>query len=470
MPFEVAGVKRDIRVAAFPDDNVDCYLGANVIKAFSAVHDPDSNQLFLRAADRHVDLELAGVSTSDALQVSSIGLEDVTEGQRAQMLELVSKILWEKDEALGCTTWIKHNIDVGSARPIKQRYYPVSKKIEEEMHRQVQEMLELGVIEQPNSAWSSPVVMVCKGVDKYRFCIDFRILNAISRADAYPFPCMDAILRKLRCAKFISTLDLSAAYHQIRLTRESRELTAFTVPGMGLFEFKRMPYGVSCAGATFQRLIDKVIGPELKPFAFSYLDDIIIGTETYEEHIKWLKHVLRRIREAGLTINREKSVFGKIEVKYLGVLVNGDGFRSDPEKIEQVINCPVPRNLKQLRRFMGMASWYRKCLADFATIAEPLSRTSLTKKDRRYEWGAAQQEAFERVKALIASAPVLTRLSFDTQFIVQTDASDTGIGAVLLQVIGGQERVLEFASRTLSSAEPNYNVTERDCLAMVWGI
>ena len=237
-------MKRDIRVAVIPDDSVDCYHGANFIKAFSAVHDPDNNQLFLRTTDKHVDLELAGVSTSEALQVSSIGLEYVSKSQRAQMLKLVNKVLGEKDEALGCTKWIKHHIDVGSTRPIKQRYYPVSKKIEEEMHRQVQEMLESGVIEQSTSAWSSPVVMVRKGVDKNLFCIDFRKLNAVSRADAYPLPYMDAILRKLRSAKFILTLDLSAAYHQIRLTRESRELTAFTVPGMGLFEFKRMLYGL----------------------------------------------------------------------------------------------------------------------------------------------------------------------------------------------------------------------------------
>ena len=196
------------------------------------------------------------------------------------MLELISKILGDKDEALGYTKWMKHHIDVGSVRPIKQRYYPISKKIEEEMHRQVQEMLASGVIEQSNSAWSSPVVMVRKGVDKYRFCIDFRKLNSVSRANAYPLPYMDAILRKLQSAKFISTLDLSEAYHQIRLMRESRELTAFTVPGMGLFEFKRMPYGLSYAGTTIQRLIDKVIGPELEPFAFSYLDDTIIATET----------------------------------------------------------------------------------------------------------------------------------------------------------------------------------------------
>ena len=229
-----------------------------------------------------------------------------------------------------------------------------------------------------------------------------------------------------------------------------------------------MSYGLSQAAATFQRLIDKVIGPQLEPYAFSYLDGIVIVTESYEEHLKSLEHVLRRIKEAGLTINREKSVFGKTEVKYLGVLVNRDGFRPDPDKIEPVVNFPVRQNLKQLRRFMRMASWSRKFLKDFATIAEPL--TALTKKDRRYEWGDAQQEAFERTKALIASAPVLARPAFDAQCFVQTVASDTGIGAVLLHVIDGQERVLEFAGRTLSQAESNYSVTERECLTVVWAI
>ena len=133
---------------------------------------------------------------------------------------------------------------------------------------------------------------------------------------------MDAILHKLKNAKYISTLDLSSAYHQIPLTPESKELTAFTVPGLDLFQFTRMPYGLSQAGATLQRLVDKDIGPKLESYAFSYLDDIIIATETYEEHLRRLEHVLKRIKEAGLTINREKSVFGKSEVKYLGVLVN----------------------------------------------------------------------------------------------------------------------------------------------------
>ena len=153
----------------------------------------------------------------------------------------------------------------------------MSKKLEEDMHRQVIEMLESGVIEPSTSARSSPV-MIRKSNDKYCFCIDFRKLNAVSKADAYPLPYMDAILRKLKSAKYISMLDLSSANHQIPLTPKSKELTAFTVPRLGLYQFTRMPYGLSQAGDTFQRFVDKVIGPELEPYAFSYLGDIIIAT------------------------------------------------------------------------------------------------------------------------------------------------------------------------------------------------
>ena len=189
LPFEVAGVKRDIRVEVIPDDQVDCYLGANFVREFGTLHDPIRNQLLVTAAnEQRVDLEVAAVSSVEALEMSAIGLEDVTEGQRREMAVIVSRILGESESALGCTSWIKHHIDVGSVQPVKQRYYPVSKKLEEEMHRQVVEMLDSGVIESSVSAWSSPVVMVCKGVDKYRFCIDFRKLNAVSRADAYPLP------------------------------------------------------------------------------------------------------------------------------------------------------------------------------------------------------------------------------------------------------------------------------------------
>ena len=238
----------------------------------------------------------------ETLQLTSMGLEEMTKVQKKQLQELLDSLLVGTAEPLDCTTWAEHEISVESARLIKQKYYPISKKWEETMHSQVREMFEAGIIEPSTTACSSPVVMVRKALDKYRFCIDFRKVNAVSKADAYPLPYMDAILRKLQGAKYITILDSSSAYHQILLKEESRPLTAFTVPGLGLFQFTRMPYGLSQAGATFQRLIDQVIGPEMEPYAFSYLDDIIIVTETFEEHVKWLGHVLNRIKEANLTI------------------------------------------------------------------------------------------------------------------------------------------------------------------------
>ena len=468
LPFEVAGIKKDLKVAVMPELDADCYLGVNFVREFQAILDPCSNQLLIKPAKRLVELELASVTEPGVTALSALGLADVTSEERQRLQQLLDFKLGAEPATLGCTDWVVYEIDVGDARPIKQRCYPYSPKVKEDLYSQVREMLESGVIEPSSSGWSSPVVMVKKANGKYRFCIDFRKVNAVSTADAYPLPRMDSILRKLQKARYISTLDLSSAYHQIPLKESSRPVTALTVPGMGLFHFKRLPYGMSTAGASFQRLIDMVIGPELEPHAFSYLDDVIIVSETFEEHMRWLEHVLDRIRQAGLTINREKSVFCQGEAKYLGVIVNRDGFRPDPAKIEPVLNFPAPKNLRQLRRFLGMASWYRRFLKNLAALSEPLSR--LTNKGRKYEWGEEQQEAFEKIKALLASAPMIQSPRFDEQFVIQTDASDTGIGAVLFQIIDGAERVLEFASRILTSAERNYSVTERECLAVVWAI
>ena len=293
-------------------------------------------------------------------------------------------------------------------------------------------------------------------------------VNVVTEPDAYPLPNMQEILRKLCKAKFISTLDLKSAYQQIPLAEEAWPITAFTVPGLGLFQFRRMPYGLTNAPATFQRLIDRVLGPELEPHVYAYLDDIIVVAETFEEHKRCLKTVLERLVAAGLSLNPEKCVFCKPEVAYLGFLVNRDGTRPNPAKVEPIKNYPTPKNLRDVRKFQGMASWYRRFIPNYATIAEPITR--LTKKNYKFEWLEEQQHAFELLKAMIMLAPTLQRPAPNSPFIVQTDASDVGLGAVLLQEVEGLERVLEFASRVLAPAERNYSVTERECLAVVWAI
>ncbi|CAB0043593.1 unnamed protein product [Trichogramma brassicae] len=187
---------------------------------------------------------------------------------------------------------------------------------------------------------------------------------------------------------------------------------------------------------------------------------------TFTEHLEKLELVLKRIADANLTINREKSFFCQASVKFLGVIVDREGIRPDPYKTAPMVNFPAPKTLKKLRRFLGMASWDRKFLKNFATIAEPLTR--LTRKGEKFTWAEDQQNSFEKIRSMLATAPVLNQPSFEHEFVIQTDASDTGLGAVLTQIIDDTECVLCFASRTMNAAERNYSVTERECLAVLW--
>jgi len=396
------------------------------------------------------------------------GLSELSSTEQNQLSEFLSAEITGDPERPGTTNLTEHRIDVGGHAPIKQRYYPVSPKIQEAIYAEVNKMLEADIIEPSRSEWSTPIVMVKKPNGTYRFCLDFRKLNNVSKKDAYPLPYMNAILDKLRSARYISTIDLSQAYFQIPLEKTSRELTAFTVPGKGLFHFKRMPYGLTGAPATFQRLLDRLIGPEMEPHAFAYLDDIVVVTQTFDEHLEWLKRVLDRIREAGLTINPEKSKFCRSQVKYLGFLVQKEGLTVDPDKTAAILNYPPPRNLRQLRRFIGMASWYRRFIPQCATRLEPMTR--LLKKNHSWEWGDAQKQAFEAVKFCLITPPTLSCPDFRVPFILQTDASSVGLGAVLAQKVEETEHVIAFASRALSDAEKKYSTTEQECLAVVWAI
>ena len=332
---------------------------------------------------------------------------------------------------------------------------------------EVDKMLDHDIIEPSNSGWSTPIVMARKPDGNYRFCLDFRKLNSVTVKDAYPLPQMNGILDKLRSAKYISKIDLLKGFHQIPLEKNSRDKTAFTVPGRGLFQFKRMPFGLTNAPATFQRLLDRIIGPEMEPHAFAYLDDIIV-TETFGEHLKWLSKVLQKIKAAGLEINRDKCEFCCPQVHYLGFLVNENGLQTDPDKIDPIIKYPVPSNVKDLRRCLGLASWYRQFLPNYATLASPL--TVLLKKKQHWIWEEEQQFAFQEIKRCLSETPVLACPNFEIPFVLQTDASNTGLDAVLTQNVDGKGYVISYASRTLSEAESKYSTTEKECLAIVWSI
>ena len=291
------------------------------------------------------------VATTSATEICA-GLQILTEDKNAELKKFLEKKLAALSVATSekrGTTLATHHIDVGEAQAIKQRYYPFAPVVEKAMQEEVDKMLKEGIIEPSSSDWSSPVVMI-KRNEKYRFCLDFRKVNSVTKKDAYPLPYMSAILDKLRMAKYISTLDLSKAFHQVPLTEASKPITAFTVPGRGLFQFKYMPFGLCNSPATFQRLIDKVITADMAPYCYTYLDDIIICTETFEEHLKWLKIVFDKLAAAGLVLNPEKCDFCKPEVQYLGFLVNHEGLKLNPEKVAPIRDYPALRTIRQVRR------------------------------------------------------------------------------------------------------------------------
>jgi len=278
-------------------------------------------------------------------------------------------------------------------------------------------------------------------------------------------PQIHATFDKLRGAKYLTTLDLQQGYWQIPLSPESRAVTAFTVPGRGLMQFRVMPFGLHSAPATFQRLLDNILGPELEPHVFIYLDDIIIVSETFDEHLQYLAEVF--LRNVRLRLNPEKCHFCRHELKYLGHIVDRRGIRTDPEKVRAMTQWPRPSNVRQIRQFVGLASWYRRFIPEFSATAAPLTR--LTRKNARWQWGDEEEQAFQTLKKSFASAPVLACPDFSRRF-VQTDASTTGLGVVLTQHFEDGERVIAYASRTLNGAEKNYSATELECLAVVWGI
>ncbi|XP_041673748.1 uncharacterized protein LOC121529819 [Drosophila eugracilis] len=365
----------------------------------------------------------------------------------------------------GCSTIATHTIYMKDERPVKQRYYPRNPKQQAIINEQVDELLDQGLIEPSRSSYSAPVVLVRKKNNEWRMCVDYRLLNEKTEKDAYPVPRMDFILNQLREAKFISTIDLKAGYWQIPMDEDSKQYTAFTVPGRGLFQWKVMPFGLTTAPATFQRALDTIIGPEMEPFAFAYLDDIVVIGRNKREHLEKLQEVFRRL-QANLKINAEKCHFFQKELRYLGHIVTDQEIQTDPDKVAAIRELPTPGTTKEVHSFLGMASWYRKFIPGFSEQADPLQE--LIRKGRKFDWQPRHQAAFDQIKTSLTRAPVLACPDFTRQFVLQTDASDFGIGAVLTQENPEGERVIAYVSRRLNQAERNYSATEKECLAIYW--
>lgn len=395
--------------------------------------------------------------------------DNLTDSQKLIADNVISqfKSISTEVKGLGRTHLIAHRIDTGDAQPIRQRYYRMSPEKQKILVEQVDEMLSLDVVEPCESAWSSPVLIVNKKNGQPRFCLDSRKLNAVTKKDAYNLPYISEILDNLRDAKYLSSIDLSKSFWQIPIAPEDRDKTAFYVPGRGTFRFKTTAFGLTNAPATQQRLVDYLFG-DIESRAFAYLDDIIIVSSSFQEHVSVLLRVLHKLQNANLTVNFEKCNFFRNQLKYLGYLVDARGLRTDPEKVEAILNFPTPTNRKELKRFLGTATWYRRFVPNFSTVAAPLNKlTSNSKRTPPFQWSPEADRSFNALKECLVSAPVLACPNYALPFEVHTDASNYGIGAMLTQNIDGKEHPIAYMSRSLSKPERNYSITEREALAVL---
>ncbi|KAL5509722.1 hypothetical protein EMCRGX_G005140 [Ephydatia muelleri] len=320
-------------------------------------------------------------------------------------------------------------------------------------------MLSQDIIEPSCGPWALPIVLAKKKDGTTRFCVDFRRLNDCTRKDAQPFPRIDDTLDALGGAQYFSTLDLASGYWQVEVDSRDREKTAFVTP-FGLFQFRVMPFGLCNAPATFQRLMERVLAGLHWMTCLVYLDDIIIFSRSVETHVKQLKEVLECLKIAGLKIRPKKCHLLQTSVQYLGHVISAEGIRTDPQKVACVSNWPVPRTSKELQSFLGLASYYRRFVKDFAHIASPLH--ALTEKGREWVWSKECNDAFFDLKKRLVSSPILTLPDFSLPFVLDTDASGDGLGAVLAQNVDGVERVVAYASRALSRTEKKYCATRRE--------
>jgi len=399
-----------------------------------------------------VSADVSTTSADDNTVPLDLSDSMLTEGEQAQLRSLVAEyrdIFALSPDELGRTGLVQHHIDTGDSPPIRQRPYRVSEHQRGIIEEHVTDMLNRGIIQPSVSPWASPVVLVKKKDNTDRFCVDFHRLNAVTRKDSYPLPRIDNTLDALSNTRYFSTMDLMSGYWQVEVHPDSREHTAFITYG-GLYEFLLTPFGLSNAPATYQRLMECVLRNLTYKICLIYLDDILVYSKTFPEHLNHLRQVFDRLRHANLKLKPSKCKFACNKVHYLGHVVSSEGIAPNEDKISAVKDFPHPHNVKTVRSFLGLANYYCRFVKDFAKIAAPLNQ--LLRKDHKFVWTAQCEEAFQALKAALISAPILAFPDFSEIFHLYVDASNEGIGATLGQIQNGKEVAIAYAGRDFNSA------------------
>ena len=380
---------------------------------------------------------------------------------------LSSDVLSGKPNLTHVTT---RRIDTGEALPIHSSPYKIPQKLEEEVNKEIEKMLQLGIIRPSMSPWASPVVIVPKPDGTIRFCVDYRKVNKVTKMDAYPIPSMERMIEKVASAKYISTIDLTKGYWQIPLETSTIEKSAF-ITTKGLYEFLVMPFGMKTAPATFQRMMSEIVLRGLE-FADAYIDDVEVDTPTsFSQHISELRQVFQRLRTCKLNARPSKCKIAMSSVDFVGHRVGGNRIEPRTALVQTIKEYPRPETKKQIRSFLGLVGYYRKFIPNFSSRAAVLTDLTRGKSPTKIKWKDAHEFAFQDLKQALQNPPVLRPPHWEQEFILQVDASNRGLGAILSQQDKeGLEHPIAYASRKLQPREEKLSTTEKECLGIVWAV
>ena len=447
------------------------------------LQDPEALKRYLKALQRQErdrkrvenDVQTPTQLPQHVVDLYERSIKQVPKQYHDKIHEIIAKNsrVFAKDaHDMGRTTWVKHDVDTGDHSPVRQRPRRLRHDQKDEIQKQIKNLQESGLIRPSESEWASNVVLVKKKDGSWRMCIDYRDLNMKTlNPDSYMLPRIDDTLDALSRAKYFCTLDILQGYHNVELTERAKQKTAFHAPycNPSHWEYVYMPFGLIRAPRTFQRLMDRVLQGLEHKIALAYLDDIIVYGSTVNEVLDNLNVVLGRIGDSGVKLKAKKCFLFQRETNYLGHVISSEGVKCDPAKIEAVKQWHPMKTTRQVKSFLGMVCYYNKFIKNYAEVSRPLY--DLLVKNRKFVWGEAQQEAFEKLKQALISAPILAYPSSKGRYILDTDASNFAYGAVLSQLQEDengveQERVIAYYSKTLNQAEQRYCARRRELLAI----
>lgn len=400
-------------------------------------------------------------------QAKVVICQDLTDAQKSDIEAILQKFAGVFSDTPGRAKLLECNLRLSTEIPIFTQQYPIPFAMKDTVESEVKEMLQLGIIEKSDSPYNSPLVLVKKPDKTFRVCIDFRHLNNVLVTDAEPIPRTDTVFAEVGTKRYFSKFDLVKGYWQIPMTEEAKTKTAFSTSS-GHFHFKYMPFGIKTAAAVFTRLMRTVL--EGLPNVQHYIDDVLVATDTWEEHLNTLSDLFQRIEEAGLTIKPKKCEVGMSTVTFLGHKIGCGKIEPMLSTLEKIIGAKRPTTKKQVRSFLGLAGYYREYIPQYAELAQPL--VDLTRKLERHQvnWTSRHEDAFRNLKKALATGPILRTPDLSKSFVLRTDASSTCVGAVLMQEHEGTLHPVAYASKQLLPREVNYSTIERECLALVWAV